>query len=69
VSEIRRNEDGTVDEILAAGAIHVEQMDDNSWWIGIDEAAGRMSFFFTARGKIKLTMQDEAIISAVRQKW
>ena len=33
--EIRRNEDGTLDEVIAdVGEFHMEQMDKSFWWIG-----------------------------------
>lgn len=39
--EVRRDEDGSLDEIVATGAsIHLEQMGGNSWWMSI-EAGGR----------------------------
>lgn len=34
--EIRRNEDGTLDEVVADHAsFHLEQMDDGVWWMSI----------------------------------
>ena len=33
--EVRRNDDGTVDEIVANGMVHIEQMDDDHWWMAI----------------------------------
>jgi len=40
---IRRNEDGTIDEIItdpSRGPIgmHIEQMQDDSWWVGVSDA-------------------------------
>ena len=34
--EIRRNKDGSLDEIVAQGCdIHLEQMSNSHWWMGI----------------------------------
>jgi hypothetical protein len=58
--EIQRNEDGTVDEVVVCGNVHVEQMDTGSWWIGIDTADGRLLHLnFHARGKITLNVEDQ----------
>ena len=35
--EVRLNEDGTLDEIVAFGAyVHLEQMDDGHWWLAVE---------------------------------
>lgn len=40
--EIRHNDDGTIDEIVASGvSVHIEQMSDDGWFIGIDAPDGR----------------------------
>lgn len=34
--EIRRNRDGSLDEVVAQNVfVHLEQMADNSWWMGV----------------------------------
>lgn len=34
--EVRTNDDGSLDEIVAEGVdIHLEQMNDGCWWLGI----------------------------------
>jgi len=56
--EIRRNDDGSVDEIVGSGFFHLEQMDDDLWWCGLYPARGhgdRISWFI--RGPT-LTLQD-----------
>lgn len=63
---IRRNEDGSVDEILATGRVHVEQMDDASWWVGIETDEGRLAFTFglSPIGEhILLTLTEEPGVS------
>ena len=32
--EVRYNDDGTLDEIVGTGPVHLEQMDTGHWWIG-----------------------------------
>ena len=38
--EIRRNEDGTIDEIVGFGYFHLEQMDDGLWSLIVDTLDG-----------------------------
>jgi hypothetical protein len=41
--EVRLNHDGSVDEVVASNCdIHIEQMDDGHWWIGISAGPKRM---------------------------
>ncbi len=61
--EIRLNDDGSLDEVVAdTCSVHLEQMDDNQWWLGVDDlpcAKGhRISVFFQARGKIRAMIAE-----------
>ena len=40
---IRPREDGTLDEVVVShpAVVHLEQMDEGSWWLGIDLVDGR----------------------------
>lgn len=39
--EIRRNPDGSIDEIVAHGAdLHIEQMSDDGWYMGLQMPDG-----------------------------
>lgn len=39
--EVRRNPDGTIDEIIATGCtIHIEQMSGDSWFMSLDPPDG-----------------------------
>lgn len=50
VIEVRRNDDGTLDEIVATGCdIHLEMLDDNLVWIGIYKDGYRQVVNITAR--------------------
>jgi hypothetical protein len=50
--EIRRNEDGSVDEIVAKGCdVHIEQMTDRQWWMQI----GNEVFWLTSHTPTELS--------------
>lgn len=47
--EVRRNEDGTLDEIVAEGcSVHLEQMDVGSWWLAVEKNGYRQVVWFAA---------------------
>ena len=58
IIEVRRHEDGTLDEIVAGDpkvtgvVLHIEQMDSNRWGIGIYHGGYRQVVWLSARGKI-----------------
>ena len=59
--EIRRNDDGTLDEIVATGAsVHLEQMGGNHWWMSI-EAGSRCVHvnLTTAKATIRAECDDD----------
>jgi len=54
-AEIRRNPDGTPDDIVARHpvGVHIEQMDTNHWWIGIDLSdSERITIDLTSNSRI-----------------
>jgi hypothetical protein len=60
--EVRRNEDGTVDEIVSENVkfLHVEQMDNGHWWIGITlKNKKRLMLNFTSGRKIKASVEED----------
>jgi hypothetical protein len=60
--EVRRNEDGTVDEIVSGNIefLHVEQMDNGHWWIGITlKNKKRLMLNFTSKRKIKASVEED----------
>lgn len=59
--EIRRNDDGSLDEIVGFAFVHLEQMDDHFWWMGLNTTDGRMLHvtFTTPRGKIAAKVEDQ----------
>lgn len=58
--EVRLNEDGTLDEVIGFGAIHMEQMDANHWWLRIDcVGGGAVVVNLIARGKISAHHERE----------
>lgn len=63
VVEVRRNDDGTLDEIVAGDPngpgvfVHLEQMDANLWWIGISHKGYRQVVLLSADGQIRATSE------------
>jgi hypothetical protein len=57
--DIRRNGDGSLDEIVAHDvAIHLEQMSPGHWWMSIDNAGRLYHLNLTARrAKIAATVE------------
>jgi hypothetical protein len=53
VIEVRRNPDGTLDEIVAENCtVHLEQMDDGCWWLAVYKGGWRqVAWFPTRKGK------------------
>ena len=52
--EIRHNEDGSLDEVVADNAtVHLEQMSDKSWWMSVETAGQLVHVNFWSRGKIR----------------
>lgn len=49
--EIRRNPDGSIDEIVAKGAdLHIEQLSDDGWYMGLELPDGSyLQFWFGAK--------------------
>lgn len=52
--EVRRNEDGSLDEVVASDAfVHLEQMSDKSWWLGVQKDGYRQVVWFgIEKGKL-----------------
>jgi len=57
--EIRKNDDGSIDEVIANGcAIHLEQMDKNAWYLGIDASDGsHWQFWMGANGNCHVVVR------------
>ena len=49
--EVRLNDDGTLDEVVAPG-FHMEQMDTDHWWLEVESGGERVVVSLQARGKI-----------------
>ena len=65
--EVRLNDDGTVDEVVAKNVgVHVEQMDNGHWWMSIDGKQGRrMVLNFVREGtRIRLMVEDDGFHSS-----
>lgn len=51
--EIRRNPDQSIDEIcIDGGSVHIEQMDDSGWFMGVEGKDGSYwQFWFGAKNR------------------
>ena len=62
--EIRRNRDGSLDEVVAQNVfVHLEQMADNSWWMGVStpDNAHLVHVNFYSQGMIEAEAEDQHI--------
>lgn len=65
VIEVRRREDGTLDEIVAGDAdgdglfVHLEQIDDGCFWLGVSCGGYRQSVWIDAEGKGMIVATSE----------
>lgn len=62
--EIRRNGDGSLDEVVAQNVfVHLEQMADNSWWMGVStpDNAHLIHVNFYSAGMIEAEAEDQHI--------
>lgn len=59
--EIRNNDDGSLDEIVAhACDLHLEQMADGHWWMGIQTHDGKSYHLnLHSRGKINANVMKD----------
>lgn len=49
---IRRNDDGSVDDVFIDGTLlRLEQMDDDFWWLAIYRGNKRVAFHITTPGE------------------
>lgn len=62
--EIRRNADGSLDELVATNAtVHLEQMAKNSWWMGVSTAddAHLVHLNFYSKARIDAEADDQHV--------
>jgi hypothetical protein len=58
--EIRRNPDDTLDEIVCDDAfVHLEQMSDNHWWLGIEKDGRLIHVNFNSSEPIQADAEDQ----------
>lgn len=56
--EIRRNEDASLDEVVAHNAgFHLEQMDKGHWWMSIEQDGILVHVNLHSKSKIKANCQ------------
>ena len=67
--EIRLNDDGTLDEIVAKNAtFHIEQMDGNCWWFSVSSSGKQVDVWLRARGAIKAHYEMSADLPQVKDR-
>lgn len=62
--EIRRNRDGSLDEVVAQNVfVHLEQMANNSWWMGVStpDNAHLVHVNFYSEGVIEAEAEDQRV--------
>jgi hypothetical protein len=58
--EIRNHANGRLDEIVARGAnAHLEQMDSNYWWMGLQLAGRHFHVRFSSAKGIRVTVDED----------
>lgn len=58
--EVRLNEDKTLDEIVCDDAyVHLEQMDDNHWWMVVSDGKKKVHVNLMAKGKIAASFFED----------
>lgn len=64
IKEIRRNADGSLDEIVIQQCtVHLEQMDDNAWWLGLTQGRDTLHLWIVAddNGNLSIGVQEDEI--------
>ncbi len=56
--EVRRNDDGSLDEIVAHNAfVHLERVDKDSWWLLVEANDFEVRVNLSSKRKIKAIME------------
>lgn len=51
--EVRRNDDGSLDEVVCSQAfVHLEQMSGTHWWMVVERDGKQVTVNFSSRSKI-----------------
>lgn len=58
--KLRTNEDGTLDEVIGEGFVHIEQQDSGHWWLRIDGKGGSVVVNFHSSEPIKAFAERDA---------
>ena len=58
--EIRKNEDGSLDEIVDSGSVHLEQMGNDHWWIRFQDGEQGIMVNLTADTTINALAEDDS---------
>ncbi len=56
--EVRRNDDGSLDEVVAHNAfVHLEQMDDDQWWLGVTVGLSTVHVNLSSKKRIRAIVE------------
>jgi hypothetical protein len=59
--EIRNDEKGEFDELVAASAsVHIEMMSDKSVWIGIEDGGQSYAVWISSKKKLAVHVEDQS---------
>lgn len=61
--EIRHNPDGTIDEIIADGRFHLEQMASGLWFVSLTVDGTEYALFLGSSRKITATFEDRGTVN------
>ena len=62
VDEIRREPDGTLDEIVVNNChVHLENMDDDLWWLGLTKDGKVMHIWIKAEKGLQILVRENEI--------
>ena len=65
--EIRNHASGRLDEIVAHNAnVHLEQMDNNYWWMGLEVAGRYFHVRFICAKSIRVTVDEDTLEGVTR---
>jgi hypothetical protein len=58
--EIRKNKDGSLDEIVGKGEVQLEQMDKDHWFVCFQDGKQRLMVTLTAETEIISLVEDDS---------
>lgn len=67
--EVRRNDDGTLDEVVAKDcSFHLEQMSEDCWWMAVYKENRRVAVFLSTKHGAHIVAAVEDELEEVREE-